>query len=401
MNHKSLHCVRKEPVSEEKIVLLCARVRMSDSQRVRLREFSLAGADWSRVVALARMHGLSPLVFRHLCETLGEDLPKEVYAELWNGQRRLERHNSQMTADLQRILETFGEHGIPAIPYKGPTLAMAAYGDLALREYGDLDLLLRRSDILRAKDLLARMDFMPEYDLSPEAERRLLRSRSRYHMALLREQPRLLVELHWKTDPEFPVEPVGDESWWANLASFRLGERDLPSFSPSELMLVLCLHGTKHFWASLGWLVDIAELIRQQAGLDWPWIIKRAEALHADRRLALGLILVRDVLEVELPEAVQAWLHRQVEATRVAGLVCSELFDPDASERSAFARLQLNFRLYQSWGQRLRHVIDVVFNPGLVEWSGTNLPRPLFFLYQPIRWFRLLRKYATGGAARR
>jgi Uncharacterised nucleotidyltransferase len=45
-----------------------------------------------------------------------------------------------MTGSLLQVVDLFSREGIPVLPFKGPTLAMAAYRNLALREFVDLDL---------------------------------------------------------------------------------------------------------------------------------------------------------------------------------------------------------------------------------------------------------------------
>jgi Uncharacterised nucleotidyltransferase len=42
----------------------------------------------------------------------------------------------------------FADEGVNVIPSKGPTLAALAYGDLGLREFDDLDLLIARPDFM-------------------------------------------------------------------------------------------------------------------------------------------------------------------------------------------------------------------------------------------------------------
>ncbi|RXM21985.1 hypothetical protein EO238_26195, partial [Citrobacter sp. AAK_AS5] len=57
---------------------------------------------------------------------------------------------------LQQLMES---HGIRLVPIKGPVLARLAYGDVALRQFEDLDLIVRRPDLVCAVDLLERDGF--------------------------------------------------------------------------------------------------------------------------------------------------------------------------------------------------------------------------------------------------
>jgi hypothetical protein len=303
-----------------------------------------------------------------------------------------------MADELKTVLRLLEAHDIPSIPYKGPMLALTVYGNLALREFGDLDLLLRPADILQAKSILATHGYVPEFHLTPAVEAAFLRSRANYHlvMQLERAQRTVMVELHWKTDPEFQVEPVNDDNWWIELPRIKLDELDVRSFAPHESLLILCLHGSKHFWASLGWLVDVSEMIRQQPALDWTWIIATAEKMRAGRRLAYGLHLLRKLLDTPLPAPVLEWLSGQSEAEALADDSIKPLFEPTAPGSGPLQLLRMNFRMYETWPQRLRHASDVIFSPSLNEWSRWPLPRPLFFLYPPLRLFRLLSKHASA-----
>jgi putative nucleotidyltransferase-like protein len=93
-----------------------------------------------------------------------------------------------------------------------------------------------------------------------------------------------MVELHWKTDADLPVEPETDNQWWVNLGFASLGGGRIRCFATEELLLILCLHGAKHAWGSLGWLVDVAELIRQNPNLERKWIIRKAAQLKCKRK---------------------------------------------------------------------------------------------------------------------
>src|SRR5205085_1153465 len=80
----------------------------------------------------------------------------------------------QLTDALFDLLDRFAKAHIQAIPFKGPTLAATAYGDLSLRQAGDLDLLVHRSDIVRAADLLEALGHRPFFPTSTPREAQYL-----------------------------------------------------------------------------------------------------------------------------------------------------------------------------------------------------------------------------------
>jgi len=364
------------------LLVVCARLRLDPRDEERLCALIEQPLDWARVLRLAAWHGLRPLLRRHL-EPVATDALRPVLAELWAETEDIARHNAALAAELAAISELFALHGVRALPYKGPTLAAAIYGDVSMREFGDLDILLPRADVRRAGELLTARGYRPEYPLAPAAEAGFLASPAQYHFVLRHERTGLLVELHWKTDRDFAVER-DDDSWWA---ASRAG------FAPYELLLVLCLHGTKHYWSSLGWLVDVAELLRSHRHFDWEAINARSRELGCVRRVAVGLRLAQDVLDVRLPDGVNP-LAVDSSGLRLARHLAERMLDPDASPLGPWDALRLDMASCERPTQRLRLLGHNVFAPSLVEWSRWPLPRRLAFLYPVLRVGRLGAKYA-------
>ena len=370
---------------------------MGPVRRDRVLRLLRSPIDWSAFIALAEVHGLLPLAYAHLEAIAPEMMPRPVRVELWGRHEARTRRNHAMARELLRVLEALDACGIPAIPYKGPCLAASVYGDVALREFGDLDIVVRRDDVLRAKTMLETEGYLAEYPLAPAVEHAFLHSAAQYHLVLRNRERDTMVELHWKTDPDFPVESLEDKSWWERQGSASVEGTRVPAFAPRELFLILCLHGSKHRWASLGWLVDIAEMIPQVPAMDWTWIMARAHGLRCERRLALGLRLAQDVLEVPLPDVVRSWLNDRPQTAPIATSIAGSLSQLDGHGPGALRRLRDNLALYDSARQRIAHCVNTIWTPSLVEWSRWPLPPVLFFLYPPLRLARLAWKHS--GAA--
>jgi hypothetical protein len=103
------------------------------------------------------------------------------------------------------------------------------------------------------------------------------------------------------------------------------------SLHPEDLLLLLCVHGSRHYWSQLNWICDIAELLRARPGIDWGGLLARAGAAGGVRMLLLGLLLAAEVLEVPLPpevarQARSDWVVREL-AAQVRGWLFRELAD--------------------------------------------------------------------------
>src|SRR6185503_8502263 len=83
--------------------------------------------------------------------------------------------NLLLTGELIKLLDSLDARGIPVIPLKGPTLAVRAYGDIGLRQFSDLDVLVRQSDVSRIQALLIENGFTPHQRLTSAQDAALQR----------------------------------------------------------------------------------------------------------------------------------------------------------------------------------------------------------------------------------
>jgi hypothetical protein len=107
--------------------------------------------------------------------------------------QRCERRSLTQYALTAAICSTLEQAGVAAVPLKGPLLAECLYGDPALRESNDIDLLVAPEDLERAVLLTSRhLGYEPPADAVREDGRPLLH----YHLPHRQGAP--AVELHWR-----------------------------------------------------------------------------------------------------------------------------------------------------------------------------------------------------------
>jgi hypothetical protein len=377
--------------AEARLTLLFGRRDLDAAQCSDANHLLGNSLDWGLLLALCDRHGLAPLFERHLSSLHAQSVPLKVRAALWARAASVARRNKEMSEELAAVAALLETNGIAIIPYKGPTLALAAYGDVSLREFGDLDLLVKPEEALRAKAVLAGRGYRMVQELSAAQEQALVSSTLLYELPLVDAARGFMVELHWREDPDVSVLPLGDDRWWRTLKTVEIASSLVVSLSNTELLLALCLHGTKHFWSSLGWLVDIAELMRRDGGLDTTWIRAQAHVHGCERRVGLGLRLAEDLLDAPVPAGL-APLAEDLTVKQVAEQL-SQAFFHDYSAPRISAAMSMNLRLRDHIRQRVVYAWKATVTPGWGEWVQWRLPRSLFFLYWALRPLRLVRKY--------
>jgi hypothetical protein len=383
------------PCPEKQLLVCCARTRITPEIATAIRKILAGPVDWDYLLWEAEENSITPLLERHLSAIAPGAAPPAAQEQLKKTCRANTVRCLYLTAELINILRLFQAQNIPIIPYKGPVLAAQAYGDVALREFEDLDIILRQRDIPKAHEIIVSLGYKPKFDwiLSPGAAASLVPGEYNYRD----EARRAMVELHTEiTLRHFPTKPDLN-AFIRNLAPVKLSDRDVLTFTAEDLLPMLCIHGSKDFWERLSWIADVNELVQSHPALDWDRVLQFTRPLEATRMLNLGLALASSVLGAALPAEVSA----RVQADRVAGKVAAEvrarlLARPfrtlDAAGRFHFRRRMLVEKL-AGW----RYAMRLAVVPSEDDWQMVRLPGALAPLYIALRPLRLLQKYGWAG----
>jgi hypothetical protein len=332
---------------------------------------------------LAEHHGVRPLVRQALAETAPPELTQFFRA---NAIRNL-----YLTAELLRLLRLLDAQGIRAVPLKGPALAQSLYGDLALREFGDLDVLVQETDLRKARDLLEAQGYHLDFALDPRDEAAYVRDGQ--HYLLLHPAKGIVIELHWRFAPRWFAFPLSPSQVWPRLQPIPLAGREVPSLCPEHLFLFLAAHGAKHRWCALKWLCDLVQLIHRHPRLDWEWLVDQARRSHAMRVLLLAIHLAAQ-LGAAVPPELRERARRDATVQALAADVWRDIENPLGPED--LGGFLWDLRAQERWRDRLLRCLLVLTIPTATDQAFLPLPRSLSFLYavvRPIRilWQRLLR----------
>ena len=318
--------------------------------------------DWGKVVRYAERHGLTVQLDQKLAEashplaSLGSGLVKSDIRQ--NAQQTL-----LLTAELLRVMRALGAENIPAIPYKGPVLAATTYGNLAMRDFCDLDILVSENDIRRVLPIMLQLGYRAEYSLTPAQEAKYIRSACEYNF--LHERSQAHVEIHWRViPPKFGLKFEFDRLWsrarFAHIAGLKV-----PILSPEDALLVLSVHGFKHLWECLKLVCGIANLLLAQPELDWSYIEREANRIGAMRVVLVAISLANQMFDSGLPDLIQLRLRRDPTAKSIAKEIVNS-YIPGYSMSRLKARL-LMLRAYTGFHDRATYLARSLFDPTTEE----------------------------------
>lgn len=353
---------------------------------------------------LAQRHGMLALLVRQLRARAWEPAAAPFWEETEHFLEERAWRQLRMTRELIEVLAALRADGIPALVLKGPPLALALYGDLGIRPFEDLDLLVRRTDLGRARAVLEGQGWRYRWaGLSPARERAA--RRAQYHLEFSHPDSGTVVELHWRLLPAAVSDPFRAEELLARSRRVSLGGVFIPVLGPEDQMLALCAHFLKHRAERLIWLVDIA-LSCGTGEADWEAVFRRADRMGIGRMLETALILARRWLGLPLPEAAGGRLERARAARRLAHRLAAQVFSARPWREGSFRELVFLLSVRERWSARLAHLCRAVplwWKPTSEEWDRFSLPDRWFWLYYLYRPARLAGKYmrrVTRGQAR-
>jgi len=371
-------------VREHELLVAAAALVTTPERAARLRGLTAEPLDWVRLWKLAQQHAIAPLVFHTLTSSHAIEAADPRIAPFRAGFFANTANSMVLARELIDLLTVFAEAGINAIPYKGAVLAASLYGNIALREFSDLDLIVTPGQVPAARAALVARGYVPEIALTSAEERALVSSRAGYFLRFDRPTRAgdVTLELHWRIPSTFAIDVSR-----LRLTSVALLGREVPQIATEDLFVLLCAHGVKHAWNQLKWICDIAVILERRPALDWPSLLDQATRAGARRVVLLGCAMASRTLRTPLPETLSAAIAADVVVQQLAERIAGRLFDRPMPRIGVIGNLRVRERATDKIAYCTGLVLHIT-RPTVREkarwpaWPGARLT---YSVLQPIR----------------
>lgn len=380
--------------NETQLLLYCTRPAITETESCHIGKLIQNELDWEYLLRAASQHALLPLFCSRIKQYFPDFLPKDVAKQLKQLFFSYSPRTLLQTGSLLQILDLFQKHDVSSLPFKGPVLAQALYGDMALRSFADLDILIPSGDLQKTYDLLLSVDYSPELQLTPQELGRY--SRHEDNLSFVHQSKNVVIELHWDLAGLYLSRPLIYEKLQVDFTTVDLSGHMVNTLSDEHLLVYLCVHGSKHIWERLEWICGVAWLISQKPEPNWQAIFEFAEELQCKRMVFLGILLTHRLFDVELPVTIQHKITVDKRLPRLAKKVCAALFPVDDNDSGQTEKKRFSFfhiLIRDNTIDSLRYLCRLCFRPTNVEWQTVRLPARLAFLYYLLRPLRLAGAY--------
>lgn len=284
----------------------------------------LSDEEWAQLARLAEWHNVAPLLLRRLHGlSKTPTIPTDVAAMLRDSHQRTAMRNLLRLRELAHLVRALGEHGIDVVLLKGAHLASAVYGDPALRGMKDVDVLVRRRDLVDAYRVLLGIGNAEGSiaDLESEVEVECARH---HHLPPVTMPGAGPVEMHWNLTPPDEAVAIDMDGVWERAGEVRVGGARALGLAPDDLLIHLSIHAAlqHRFRMRLRHLCDIAEtLTRFRDRIDWERLVTVANASGASRFVYCTLRVAESVLGAPVSSAGVNKLARKAEDEAIVAVV--------------------------------------------------------------------------------
>jgi hypothetical protein len=376
---------------EFQLLLYCARSRPPSES---IKDLVDQKINWQTLHELAEHHGVRPFLHRSLKSVCWEAVPQTMQHELQCFNRKNTQKNLLFTGELLRLLGVFQQNRVPIVTFKGPVVAATVYGDVAFREFYDLDIMVREMDVCTAEDILKSCGYQPVYP-NKDYRSAFLAYHGQYMYRL--GQTGVFVDLHWRLSNKGTTLPLRAAQIWRKLEQVTIAGRPVPTFGRDDLVLFLAAHGTKEGWKNLIWVCDFAELLRNCPDIDWSALVRQARRSRFSRALLVTILLANRLLDAPVPLDL---LNRAANDTAVRNRVEKIRSRMAGATRVGELEEFLNgLEMYDKWRDRLWPIATLLTTRTVGDYQAMSLRKSLWGMYYLTRPFRLARK-AVGRMMR-
>ncbi len=356
-----------------------------DNRRARCAELAALPLNWPVLFHLADHQGLIPLLARALSEAIPPDSPiraeqREVLHSIQELSASKALRSLAMAGEIKRICARFEGAGLAPITFKGPTLALLAYGGLALRDSTDVDLFVPRSQLTAAIELFKADGYAKRATAWGEG------FAGEFEIAMQHPAHDWALDLHWQLMPPY----------FLRMAPARVAERSIRvrtggygvrTLRTEDHLLFLAIHAAREGWGMVRFACDIAGLIAR-CPIDWDDLDRESVRAGCRRAVGVALLLANELCHAPVPREALERQRRDPAVERAAAearsRIGSDVHGPEGERTGA----SFHLRIMERARDRARYLWRRAVQPNHLDAEWVKLPDrfwPAYYALRPVR----------------
>ncbi len=376
---------------EDTLILSCIKIKPTPEELEQLNELIPLVQDWDYLINTIIDRGIGPLLYTKLSLLPNSSLiPEAVKINLQQAYYKTVSRSALLYEHFRKIAEAFVAQNIPLIGLKGIYLSEWLYQDIGLRQFSDIDLLVKEEDGEKCLAILEGIGYNPftsSVKLSKFVEAQF---------DMIHYPPMFLngvsIELHIKLHSKNQKYQVSVPALWKNAIPATIHGVNVQALNTSDLLIHLCLHLDKHFrtgHVQFTCFNDITNLLEKYGDtLNWNEFTDNCRLYSCEEIVFKYLVMVNKYMNAAVPiDIIQKYsilLSKQDEQLFVKYLKYCDGVDSVKTLSGHYGYL----KNVESFSGKVRYILGVLFPPKAYMILIYQIKRPgLVLFYYPYRYW--------------
>jgi len=385
---------------EDRIILLSVKIELNAIELEEINSLIPLIKDWDYLVKTIIDRGIGPLLFKKLpLLSNSSQIPENVKTKLQQSYYKTFIRSAYLYEHFKKVAEAFLEHNIPVIALKGVYLSECLYQDIGLRQFSDIDLLVKEENGLTCLSILEALGIKP-FDSNVTDFIGTKSEVVHYNPMVLND---VSVEIHIKLHRKNKSYHIKVDKFLNDAVPVTINEQHVKTLSLNDLLIYLCVHLDKHFTGGNVQFTsfnDITNLLsKYENEIDWVVFTHRCKENECEMLVYKYLILINKYFNAPLPnDIIQKYLYLLKESDDemfykyLHGVVLPKYFVTGHLE---------NISQIHSFPEKVRYLFELIFPPrafmipkyGLDPQLLMGKSSPLgvrgkfWWLWYPYRWW--------------
>lgn len=375
---------------EDQLILWSVKIEPSTEELKKIDILLAQISDWDYLIKTIVDRGIAPLLYTKLPKLSNANLlPKAAATKLQQAYLITFSRSTVLYEHFRMVANAFAKFNIPIIALKGVYLSENLYQDIGLRQFSDIDLLVKPEDGTKAIAVLSDMGYKPmSFKVSEFVKK---------NTEVIHYDPMIYngvsIELHTKLHKDREVYHVNQEHIWQNKMSVTINKIPAYSLGINDLLIHLCIHLDKHFISESVQFTcfnDITNYLEEfSKQIDWIEFVSLCKSYNCEKVVFKYLVLVHDYMNASMPENVYkkySYCLTENDINIFLNLLGGK------SANTIVKMYLLNLNSIKGIQNKSKYVFDLLFPPKefMVQLYKIKHPSSVLFYY-PYRYFIGLR----------
>lgn len=375
---------------EDRLILSCIKLKPTRKELEHVNGLIPLIRDWDYLINTIIDRGIGPLLYTKLPHLSNSSLiPTPVQTKLKQVYYKTFSRSTILYEHFRKIASVFVAQNIPVIGLKGIYLSEWLYQDIGLRQFSDIDLLVKKEDALTCISLLTSMGYKPSTSskFAEIVDAELQKDIIHYPPMI---SNGLSVELHIKLHSKNEKFNLDVTELWKNAISTIVNGVNVQTLNITDLLIHLCLHLNKHFRAGhvqFTGFNDITNLLEKYAEtINWNEFRESCRRYKCEEVVFEYIVLVNKYMNAAVPpDLIQNF---SILLTKKDEQLFFKYLKGDAVSLVTLSSHFGYLKNVHSLSRKVRYVWDILFpsKAYMVQAYQINHPGLLLFYY-PYRYY--------------